>query len=236
MRPDYVVISSDDNPLYLDFLPVVAKQWKEFIGIDVFFLHITDHDSEIMETPYGLCKQIKSIPNVHTGLQAQVSRLYAAHYLPNKNLLTADIDMLPLSKEYFTHDHGTTQDQVLLYTASPYCNVPYHAMCYMLVHGQLLKDILHLPDTFWEFCVFLNVKYRGAWNTDENFLYDCLQNHQEKLVKQTRDTSHHTRISRGNWVYDIVKLCKGWYIDSHLPRPYMQYKREIDMLIKQVTQ
>ena len=30
MKIDYVIVSSDDNPMYLDFWPIVSKIWKKF--------------------------------------------------------------------------------------------------------------------------------------------------------------------------------------------------------------
>jgi hypothetical protein len=227
MRPDYVLLASDNNPLYLDFLPIVSKQWKEYIGIDVFFIHITDNDSDIKETSYGLYKAIRSVPSINTGLQAQVSRLYAPYYLPTKTFLTSDIDMLPLSKAYFTQDHQTSIDKLLLYTSSPYSDTPYHAMCYVLGYGQTFIDILKVPGSFTDFCHSLNSKYQGAWNTDEHYLYDCVQGSPGKAVYHKRVISKDTRICRSNWTYTVDKLQRGEYIDSHLLRPYTQYKDQI---------
>jgi hypothetical protein len=62
-------------------------------------------------------------------------------------------------------------------------------------------------------------------------MYDKFQNYQDKLiVKTNRDFNR--RIDRENWVYDIDDLKDGYYIDSHILRPYQLYKEEIDKLLK----
>lgn len=53
------------------------------------------------------------------------------------------------------------------------------------------------------------------------------------MVFLKRDIKN-TRIDRSKWVYDVNKLHKGTYIDSHLLRPYSQYLNEINELIKNI--
>jgi hypothetical protein len=79
----------------------------------------------------------------------------------------------------------------------------------------------------------LSDTYGQAWNTDENFMYDRFQNHQENLViKNDRDFSR--RIDRSNWIYSIELLKNGHYIDSHMLRPYNEHKPKIDKLVYEI--
>jgi hypothetical protein len=237
MKIDYVVISSDSNPLYTDFYVPVSKAWNHF-GYKTFMIEICDEDSEVFETDYGIYKKIKSVIN-NNGLQAQVSRLYAANLLDNKNILTSDIDMMPMSIKYFEdRAGGVSDDQILIYSGQPYKVNPFYPMCYVLSNSNILSNALGITDlSFVEFVDYLCENYKGdnvyvdggtIWNTDENFMYDKLSKVDNKIVLTDRDFSK--RINRTNR-YDVDKLKGGYYIDSHLLRPYNQYKNEVDKLL-----
>ena len=78
MKIDYVILSSDDNPLYKDFYDVVSKQWNK-LGFKTYYINITNID-EIVKTEFGVIHKIKSLDFVSTGFQSQVVRLFASNF------------------------------------------------------------------------------------------------------------------------------------------------------------
>ncbi|NBU98037.1 MAG: hypothetical protein EBS19_07480, partial [Spirochaetia bacterium] len=100
MNINYAVVGSDDNPLYLDFWPLVSKVWKNNIGVTPVLGLISNEDSDITETEYGLIKKFKKIDGISSSLQSQIVRLFLTKFLDGYSLIS-DIDMLPLSKDYF---------------------------------------------------------------------------------------------------------------------------------------
>ena len=224
---DYIIISSDDNPLYKDFYPVVANKWKEF-GFKTYYINITDHD-EYIENEYGIIKKIKSLDFVSTGFQSQVVRLFSVNFIEG-NILTSDIDMMPLNKDYYNqYNNELTEDNVIIYSGTPYGSIPYYPMCYILSHSSNLMKYLGIESMdFSEFCKILYSRYNGDQNTDEHFMYDRFQLFKDKLIIKERDYSR--RIDRSGWIYDEELLKNGYYIDSHLPRPYKLHKNLIDKL------
>jgi hypothetical protein len=232
MKINYVIISSDDNPMYKDFYTIVAKRWFD-LGFKTYYVNIT-HIDEVIENEWGIIHKIKSLDFVSTGFQSQVVRLFASNFI-NGVILTSDIDMLPINVNYFKqYINELTSDNVIIYSGQPYGNVPYYPMCYVLSHSNNFREYLDIKDmSFSEYCKMLLNKYGQAWNTDENFMYNQFQNHSDKLIiKRERDFSR--RIDRGNWSYNLDLLKSGHYIDSHMLRPYLQYKKYIDELIKHV--
>jgi hypothetical protein len=229
MKIDYVIISSDDNPIYKDFYEVVAKRWFD-LGFKTYYINITN-ENNISENQFGIIHKIKSIQNISTGFQSQVVRLYATKFI-NGNVLTSDIDMLPVNGDYYNqYVQELTDRNVIIYTGQPYGDVPYYPMCYILSHSSNFVKLLNIDSmSFGEYCDMLVSNYGEAWNTDEHFLYDKLQSHQDRLIIKSRNLSN--RIDRYNWNYDLNDLRLGRYIDSHLLRPYSVYKNEIDDLIK----
>jgi len=229
---DYVIISSDDNSMYKDFYPIVAKRWLD-LGFKTYYINISDRD-EVIENEYGVIHRIKALDFVSTGFQSQVVRLFSSKFIQG-NLLMSDIDMLPINVDYYQQYVGElTDENVIIYSGQPYGNVPYYPMCYILSHSDNFRKYLDIDDiNFSEYCKMLSDNYGQAWNTDEHFMYDRFQNHLDKLViKHDRDFSR--RVDRGNWNYDMSRLKDGYYIDSHMLRPYAQYKHIIDELINKL--
>ena len=54
------------------------------------------------------------------------------------------------------------------------------------------------------------------------------------LEKKERDPN--VRIDRSNWVYNKKLLQKGYYVDSHMLRPYALYKKKINRLLHDIAQ
>jgi hypothetical protein len=225
---DYVVISSDDNPLYKDFYPIVANQWKRF-GFRTYYINITDKN-EVSEDEYGIVHKIKALDFVSTGFQSQVVRLFACNLISG-NLLMSDVDMLPLNEEYFNQYLEELQEKkIIVYSGQPYNDTPYYPMCYVLGHSSAFVEILNLKKvTFHNYCTNLLEKYGENWNTDEHFMYEKFQAQIKLINVKKRD--YLSRIDRSNWKFKPKKITKGYYVDSHMLRPYLKYKKEIDLLI-----
>ena len=229
MKIDFVVIASDNNPLYYDFYPVVSRQWN-CLGYKVFFINISDEDSCIEETDYGLIKKVKSIAGIPTGFQAQVVRFYAPTLLKENNFLLSDIDMLPLNGTYYFNEaEKIPNDQILIYSGQPYTTTPFYPVCYILGNGAILKNIMQIDGSYENFISKMAVYSNLDWNTDEKYFYNAICKNPDKATI-LKDRDFKRRIDRGNWTYSIEKLNSGYYIDSHLLRPYIQYKNDIDRL------
>jgi len=231
MKADYVIISSDDNPLYKDFYPIVAQRWKD-LGYKTYYLNITDNTS-IDCNEYGVVHKIKKVEFIPTSFQSQVIRLFSSNFI-NGNLLMSDIDMLPISKDYFNkYDNELENNNIILYSGQPYGVNPYYPMCYVLGHSTTLKKYLNIDKiSFEEYCKVLSEKIGIKWNTDEHFMYESLQPYKQFLRIKQRDFTR--RINRPDWIYDTEKLSQGFYIDSHMLRPYSMYKDKIDKLISDI--
>ena len=51
MKIDFVIHSSDSNPYYLDFWPLVSRVWKQVFKLEPVLLYIdANHDVQIDET------------------------------------------------------------------------------------------------------------------------------------------------------------------------------------------
>src|SRR3990167_8708329 len=97
---DRVILSTDNNPTYKDNWPIVAKAWKELVGLKPTLAFISNEENEIDETLGDVIrfKPIKGVPN---DFYAQVIRLLLPAFFKDDYCIISDIDMLPLDANYF---------------------------------------------------------------------------------------------------------------------------------------
>ncbi len=235
MKIKYAIMGSDMNPLYYDFWPIISKVWKEVFDITPVLGLICDEDSELIQDQYGLIKKFKRINGIDDGLQSQIVRFYLPPTLDGV-CITSDIDMMPLSKKYFI-DNIENFDKNKFYVMTsdnPEClkNKEYQ-MCYNIAKPEIFKEVLKIDDSWFDFVNKLKNLGLG-WTTDQRYLYNMINDYEKKenivLMKRGFSGLAHNRIDRAIWKYNPKSVINGDYIDSHLVRPYIEYKNEIDNL------
>jgi hypothetical protein len=232
MKIDYVVVGSDNNPLYLDFWPVISKVWKLKFNITPVLGLICDEDSDFIEDEFGLIKKIKSVTNFSTSLQSQLIRFYLPSII-NGCTIISDIDMIPLSKKYFVDDVKNFDDDKFIIFSShndQTFKTNQYPACYVAGNQNMYQEIF---GTFNSFESFLDSVTYNSWCTDQIHLYEmCQRIDRSKLEFPERVWGNNcARIDRSKWSYDESLVKNDYYIDCHSLRPYNQYKNEIDQLI-----
>ena len=96
---DRAIVASDTNPMYLDFWPVVAKVWKQVIGIQPTLALIAPPNT-IVDESVGDVIRFYPIPGIPTWQHAQMIRMLLPTLFENEVCITSDIDMLPMSRQY----------------------------------------------------------------------------------------------------------------------------------------
>jgi hypothetical protein len=235
MKIDYAVVSCDENLLYSEFWEPVKKLWFNLIGITPLLVKISNNN-DVYEFDDCIIHNIKKIEGVDTGFQSQIARMYVTKYYEEKICLTSDIDMLPLSKKYFTDDIKEFDgDSLIIFSSDAYQGVERYPICYNAAKGKLFNEIMNFEDTFELYCQKLN-KMGLGWDTDELYFGNKVNTftNQNKIIKLNREWEYgraKKRIDRAFWNYNIEQLKSQNYIDSHSLRPYSKYKSEIDKII-----
>ncbi len=233
LKIDRVILATDNNPAYIEFWPVVAKAWKERIGVQPTLALIAPSDVRVDES-LGDVIRFEPLPDIPTSLQAQTIRLLLPAYFPDEVSIISDIDMIPLNKEYFVDSVADAPDDAFV-VYREVAEIPKFPMCYVAAKGSTFKDIFQVHSvhdigsiiTYWH---SLNI----GWSTDEMVMYHSLlqwPKYAQKCIKLGHGVQR--RIDR-YWglEHDDQLLEQGYYIDAHCPRPYSAYKKEIDALIK----
>jgi hypothetical protein len=231
-----VILSTNGDPKYIQFWPVVAPLWQA-MGLRPTLALIAEEDCPI-DTSLGDVIQFAPIPGIPESLQAQVIRIYLPMLFPDDGCLISDIDMLPISKAYFIDGAAHCPDEsFLVYRDLAYGeDYPRYPMCYLAAKGRVFDSAFHLS------------KYRDAahfiahwagwgygWNTDELLVYPFLKEWEENGGNVQR--LGHTvgpRIDRLYWPKSLNYIDVSQYIDCHCPRPYSEHRELIDQLCKAI--
>lgn len=254
MKIDFVLHSSNSNPLYLDFWPLVSKVWTLRFGIRPLLIYIDEDHSIPIDTTYGGVLKLKPVPDVPVYLQCQWVRFWIASQFPDKVCMTSDIDMVPISKSYFIETIASIPDNkyVHLNANTRYGDKElYLPVCYHIAKGALFKEIFSLHAS-WEDSIRMlaslpieqndynktiaHLADKPQWGIDEEYTTKCVIDYPDRsrivLVNRT-----HKRIDRDSWEWTEEEALADVYADSHSLRPYRdpEHRPKIDRLLDFLT-
>lgn len=238
LRIDRVILSTDINPLYHEFIPLVTRAWRQIVGVipTVAIIATVQEANRIAES----CAQIirfDPIPEIPTSLYAQVVRLLLPALFADDGCIVSDIDMLPLSKNYFIDSvAGIPADHFIIYRDCAYISgANRYPMCYIVGKGSTFKDIFHIVSVAQIPEIVKRWYSLGlGWHTDELLLYWYINHWHEKNRITKLGHAVKPRIDRSNWVYDEKLINTDYYIDAHMPRPLHQHQYAINLLAKSI--
>jgi hypothetical protein len=239
LKIDRVIVATDANPTYIHFWPLVAQAWKTKLGIKPTLVLVADQNTIVDET-VGDVIRFTPLPNVPASFQAQTIRVLLPALFENDVCLTSDIDMLPLSSDYFNKaiEHVPSNCFVTYMNKAYPDGYPAFPICYNAARGKTFKEIFNMPPSCNHETISLIIKQWHAaglgWQTDERMLYDHLMKWKDAHTRfiPLNDNTGPRRVDRSNWKYDKKLLDTNYYIDAHCLRPYPQHKKQIDQLLR----
>lgn len=231
-----VILSTNNNPTYIQFWPVVAPVWSA-MGLRPTLALIADEDCPI-DTSLGDVIRFDPIPGVPESLQAQTVRLLLPALFPDDACLISDMEMIPVSREYFTDGAAQCPDEsFLVYRDKAYEPYnPRYPMCYVAGLGKVFGAIFNIHEKSdiaktiesW-------TEYGFGWDTDELLLYMRVKQWEQKggsVVYLGHGVG--PRIDRLWWPHDTSTMDASRYIDCHCLRPYETYKKTIDEVVQAI--
>jgi hypothetical protein len=250
MRIQKAIHACDDKDFYLDFWPIVSKIWKVKFNVEPVLLHFGEKSPT---TEWGTVVKMPILKDIPVNTQCQISR----YWIPTTDLsatwITSDIDMLPISRDFFVRGiEGISDDKfVALKEQNP--NEPFpmlYSCCYNIAKGHTFKEILGLPDSweafansgFWKenthnyMVAGLNQKL-PHWGADEQWSSRQINSFgdQKRIVRIYREGAHNARrIDRLSWRWDDNLIRKEYYYDCHCARPYSDNKQGIDSIVTNI--
>jgi hypothetical protein len=246
MKPERVSLSCDSNPYYLQFWEPVSRIWKHKFGIEPYLFYIGDSNTA-PPNEHGTVVAIKPVDGIPIHTQAQWARFHFTQTEPNCVWLTSDIDMFPLSRFYFLQMTESVMSDCFVALNSDMRD--YFPVCYNMASGRVFKEVLQLEETFEKDVrkIFYETNSESHivkgqvfenWSADERYssakICEYRSKHPEKVKQFIRPGGYQSarRIDRTNWQYNEDAVKQEWYIDCHSLRPYIDYKQQIETLLR----
>lgn len=241
------IVSSDENPLYLDFWPTVAKAWQQ-LNIRPTLVLIANSPDVKIDRSCGDVIVFPALSDLNTGYQAQVIRLLVPALFPEDVCILSDIDMIPINKDYFiTSLKDISEDNFVIFRDGTYGKdepTQGYPLCYNAAKGHIFSEIFGV-NTINDFSKIMREwsTLNIGWTTDEVILFRYVNNWAKtnpsrcsrlgritifRLNRTTFDETHNI------WHYDQKMAENRVYIDCHAVRPYKKYASHIDKLCAQL--
>lgn len=232
-----VILSTTYDDLYADCAFLVTTAWAQ-LGYKPTLFVVGNKTREIKVAPETEVIEIKSIKTVTNGFVSQNIRMIAPLWFLDDICITGDIDMVPMSKEYFDDicSH-VVADNIVVASSDAYPEASKRfPICYFAGYGKSYAGALDIEeftlDEDWLESFFNALKSYGlGWDTDE-LVFTAMLLGQDKIktTKLNRGwVSNHygriasNRIDRVCWQETHDNWLKtGYAVDAHLPRPYSQ--------------
>lgn len=227
MKLEYAVVSSNSNPEYLDFWPYVARAWKNLIGLEPVLLYIDNAPPPEWVYEHGKVFYLESISGWDIVQQAQCIRFWAAKIL-DKPFIISDMDMLPISKDYYIKNAEIIGDKGIISYSSDiikyrwYRTNPQYPMCYLAGDPQSFIDVLSLIEL--DHKIFLRrLSYMSIRSgTDQKMFYNQTRKNTSVIIKHLERGWIEEKYATGR-LDKVIWPKTGYsveeYIDCHLPRP-----------------
>lgn len=262
MKIDKVIFTIDDNPHYKGFWSSISKHYKERLNmIPKLFIIGNNVDVDSYDNRYGEIEVIEQLPNIPSIIQALIGKFYFTKTEPNTIWKIGDLDLYPLSKEYFTTNIKDIDDDSYLHL-NPHAYghdwriKPQGLSGYFHVaKGKVFEEELSFTNkSFEDVCLEIfnsdrwGIKFHsisgsqtnkaaspdwGWFCCEEMYTGELLRN-SKKLVELLPKNGY-TRIDRSNMVYNVNLIPTGHYIDFHSPRPYENHQSVIEDIVSRVN-
>lgn len=135
---DRVILSTNNDPLYIQFWPVVARVWKT-MGFQPTLALIATEDCQV-DTSLGDVIRFEPLSDVSE--EAQAIRLLVPYFFSEDVCLLSDIDMIPMSRSYFVdYAHSSPDYAFLVYRDGAWGNAHRYSICYNAAKGKIFSEI-----------------------------------------------------------------------------------------------
>lgn len=238
MKINRAIVSTNNNPDYYQCWPLVAKAWRN-IGIEPTIAVIGDIN---IDHSLGTVIKFPEIDGIESSFISQVTRFLVPILFPNDVCIIGDIDMIPLSREYFNKTiESISNEDFVVYSSDAYQDCVRYPMCYLAGKGFNFSAIVNINKL--DLTTYINeIKHLHSlglgWDTDELYFTNKLINWKNTTTKKLHllnrgwpNSIAEHRIDRIAWKININSLKSDTYIDAHLPRPLGDHTKSIKQII-----
>ena len=244
MKLDCILTAVNDNPLYIDFIPIFVRTWKKlYPDVDIKIILVAKSIPEKFLSYKDHIILFEPIENVLTSYTSQIVRLFYPCIMNYKNgVMITDMDMLPMNSTYYTEHIKDIDDDKFVYLREKDCFIHKQmSMCYNVALPKVWKEIFGI-NKITDIRIIIkyifdnnvikegNIESNKSWFTDQLILYKKVMSWNEKtdrLVCLLDKKTGFKRLDRDRFsIEDTVirnNIINGQYTDYHCFRPMNIY-------------
>lgn len=245
MKLGTILVATDTNPLYCDFIPNFVTAWKTLVPeADICIVMIADAIPDAFQAYSPYIQLFPPIPGMHTAFQAQCIRLlYPRQIARDEGVLITDMDMLPMRRAYYVDTVANCpEDAFVVYR--DVCLPNEISMCYNIAHPATWRAVFGDEPTAeilsrWYAPTNYDGQHGGVgWSTDQVILVRKFNEWNGPKVVLNDSITSYSRLDRIHpWVFQNRAQLKehiqaGSFSDYHCIRPYAQNKDINDYVVK----
>ena len=240
---DCILTAVNENPLYLEFIPLFIKTWnKLYPAVDVKIILIAKEIPEDYLQYKDNIILFEPIQNVLTSYISQIIRIFYPCILKyNNGVMITDIDMIPMNRSYYTDNIKKYDNNKFIYLREKVCfNHRQIAICYNVAIPTVWNEIFDINslEEIKNRIIDINKKTKivaghgkRGWATDQITLYNKVMSWNKKtnhLICLKESETGFNRLGRNrkfNIKDRIVQenIKNGIYTDYHCLRPMKKY-------------
>ncbi len=247
MLLDKCLVSSDLSPGYLEYWPIVYRNWRNIVGIEANLVLIADEIPKFLLKYRPSIHLISPVEGIPTAFQAKCIRLlYPALIDTSGAVIISDIDMIPMNKTYYISSISNVGDEKFVVYRDPLSHLNQYPICYNAALPRVWREIFHIESKadianllikwYHETENPISPFYGKTGGFDQMILFRYLNEwHQAtgNLIKLCDSLTGCKRLDRST--PKILKLDRSMitniiqheYTDFHMLRPYHRYKKQI---------
>jgi len=254
---DRIILSSNEDKRFTQFIPLVSFAWKKFfpdVKITLAFISDKDINDPIFEKIKRYVDDLnifKTIDGIPTGNEAKVCRHIMAGYYPDDVCLIHDLDSLPLQRDFhYNLISQRIRNSLLAVGREVYQNTPHEGKFpsgHMTAEGKVFKQLFN-PDN----CEYIELikkwsdlkvfDHKEATNQDPLIFSD------ESLIRAIISLSKNVNVQyvcrninakiqwvdRSWWNIDKKRLYSGGYTECNLLRPFDDNFNSIEPIVEYI--
>lgn len=238
MKINRVILASNDNQDYLDFWPLVSESWKRLnISPTLIFTGKKKRNLE-GDVIHFYIEELDPI------FVAQNIRILAPALFMNENIITSDIDDLPLSRKYFLDNVTEIPNHMFTVYRAGVIDKKMIPISWNLANSKTWQEIfkIHSENEIVNRLIkWYPIEYRRGypgWYTDQiklkQYVNKFSKKNKQRVVYLTDKSMHFNRISRDatDGVIQNLKNTNVEYSDYHMPIPFIKHKKAIFQIYK----
>jgi hypothetical protein len=241
MKLQCVLTACDENPKYIDFVPIFIKVWRSlYPSIKVIIILVAEKIPAHLFHYHEYIHVFPPPPGKNTGSVAQCIRLLYPAIIKGvqSGIMITDIDMLPLNKNYFNETISAVDENAFVYLRGDLSLPGQYAMCYNVATAATWGEVFGV-NTEEDVREILSTFDDQIWTLDQQYLYRRVNqfhastgrvhkvaNRPIKRLDRSKIPSNRARTKK--------KIQQAEYDDFHCPRPMNQF-REYNLWVASVV-